>query len=268
MRRIVAVVFVLALLLVGCGSGSATGAGAPARLRVEVLDAMPHDPDLFTQGLAIAEGLSVPGLVLYEGTGLRGESLLRATALAPGPRPGRVLDQVRLPPELFGEGIAVVGDRIWQLTWKAGVAIQRDRASLAALRRVRYAGQGWGLCFDGQRLVASDGSARLTFRDPQTFEVTGSVRVTLDGQQLDRLNELECVDGAVWANVWQTERIVRIDPDNGRVTAVVEASGLLTPRQRAQAGVLNGIAAIPGTDQFLITGKNWPTMFRVRFVPA
>jgi glutamine cyclotransferase len=262
------VLFVLAaaamLLTAGCApTGAAPAVSEPvAQLRVDVLATMPHDEQLFTQGLEIADG------VLYEGTGLVGESVLRATALQPGPRTGRVLAQVELPEPLFGEGITVIGDRIWQLTWKSGVAIERDRDTLAALRRMHYEGEGWGLCYDGQRLVHSDGSDRLAFRDPVTFEPIGSVLVRRDGQPVTELNELECVGGAVWANVWQTDRIVRIDPDSGAVTAVVDASGLLDPAQRAEAGVLNGIAAIPGTGQFLITGKNWPTMFRVRFVPA
>ena len=175
---------------------------------------------------------------------------------------------MQLPPPLFGEGISVLDDRIWQLTWISGVAIERDRASLAERRRVRYQGEGWGLCSDGDRLVMSDGTDRLTFRDPDTFAVTGEVRVWQGGRPVARLNELECVDGAVWANVWQTDRIVRIDPSDGAVTATVDAAALLSPAQRAHADVLNGIAAVPGTDQFLITGKHWPVIFRVRFVPA
>lgn len=252
------------LLAGGCATAApvATPTGPVQPLRVEVLATMPHDEQLFTQGLEISGG------TLYEGTGLAGESVLRATALRPGTRPGRVLAQVALPEPLFGEGISVVGDRVWQLTWTSGVAIERFRDTLAERRRVRYEGEGWGLCHDGRRFVMSDGSARLTFRDPATFARTGSVRVHHDGQPVTELNELECVGEMVWANVWHTERIVRIDPDSGAVTAVVDASGLLDPAQRGRAGVLNGIAAVPGTDQFLVTGKNWPSMFRVRFVPA
>ncbi|MQA16169.1 MAG: glutaminyl-peptide cyclotransferase [Pseudonocardiaceae bacterium] len=252
------------VVVAACGqaTGVAPSANGPVELRVEVAATVPHDEQLFTQGLEIADG------VLYEGTGLVGESVVRATALEPGARPGRILEQVALPAPLFGEGITVVGDRIWQLTWTNEVAIERDRATLAELRRVHYDGEGWGLCHDGRRLVASDGSDRLTFRDPVTFAPTGSVAVRRDGRPVDALNELECVDGEVWANVWQTDRIVRIDPGSGAVTGVVDASGLLEPAQRQDAGVLNGIAAVPGTDQFLITGKNWPSMFLVRFVPV
>lgn len=241
---------------------SPAGSGPAQPLRVEVLATMPHDQQLFTQGLEIADG------VLYEGTGQVGESVLRATELRPGPRPGRLVGQVALPEPLFGEGITVAGNRIWQLTWKSGTAVERDRATLAERRRATYEGEGWGLCHDGSRLVMSDGSDRLTFRDPATFAPIGSVRVHRDGRPVTELNELECDGGVVWANVWQTDRIVRIDPSSGTVTGMVDTAGLLDPSQRADTGVLNGIAAVPGTDQFLVTGKNWPSLFRVRFVPA
>nr|WP_189209992.1 MULTISPECIES: glutaminyl-peptide cyclotransferase [Actinokineospora] len=227
-------------------------------LRVDVVAEIPHDPTAFTQGLELVDG------VLYEGTGLVGRSELRAT----DPATGQVRARTALPGDLFGEGITVVGDRIWQLTWQHGVAIERDRESLAELRRVTYPGEGWGLCHDGERLVMSDGSATLTFRDPETFEPVGTVDVHHDGEPVLRLNELECVDGSVYANVWQTDRIVRIDPGTGAVTAVVDMSGLLSPDERAATDVLNGIAHVPGTDEFLVTGKLWPSMFRVRFAPG
>ncbi|WP_406693169.1 glutaminyl-peptide cyclotransferase [Saccharopolyspora sp. ID03-671] len=232
-------------------------AGSLPHLRVEVINVLPHDRSSFTQGLEIADG------TLYEGTGLRGSSVLRAG----DPQGGAARHEVRLPAEFFGEGITVTGDRIWQLTWQEGVAFERDRATLRELRRVEYPGEGWGLCFDGNRLVMSDGSDRLTFRDPATFAQVGEVPVTREGSQVEELNELECAGGQVWANVWGSDEIMRIDPANGQVTAVVDAEGLLPPEQRAGADVLNGIAAVPGTDEFLLTGKNWPSMFRVRFVP-
>jgi glutaminyl-peptide cyclotransferase len=262
-RPLPAALALAAVLAVGCADrplgGDNDAQRGTAMLRVDVLETLPHDEDLFTQGLEIADG------VLYEGTGLAGESRLRATPL---PTPGRVLAEVMLPEPLFGEGITVVGARIWQLTWTDGVAIERDRETLSELRRVRYDGEGWGLCSDGERLVMSDGTARLTFRDPASFTPTGSVQVRAGDRPVPRLNELECAGGVVWANVWQTDRIVRVDPSTGAVTGVADASGLLSRQQRAGAGVLNGIAAVPGTSQFLITGKNWPAMFRVRFVPA
>lgn len=245
---------VTALPLPGCGSP----APAAEQLRVQVLATTPHDTTMFTQGLEIADG------VLYEGSGLVGWSRLRASALSDG----AVLGEERLAAPLFGEGLTVAGTRLWQLTWQDGLAIERDPVTLAERRRVAYQGEGWGLCHHGDRLVMSDGSDRLTLRDPVTFAPSGQIAVRLDGEPVTDLNELECAGGMVWANVWQTDRILRIDPDTGTVTGVVHAEGLLTADQRAAADVLNGIAAIPGTDEFLLTGKNWPVLFRVHFVPS
>jgi glutamine cyclotransferase len=254
-----------AVLLTGCGSTAPSGMPRtpaprqPERLTVAVLDVLPHDPRAFTQGLELA------GDTLYEGTGLVGRSSLRA---GPVGKPPEV--SVSLPEPLFGEGIAVVGATVWQLTWKSGLAIARDRRTLEKQREMRYQGEGWGLCYQRSRdrLVMSDGSARLTFRDPGDFHVTGSVTVTDRGRPRDQLNELECVGDSVYANVWHSDEILRIDAAGGQVSARIDASGLLTPAQRRRADVLNGIAAYPGTDQFLITGKLWPSLFRVRFVPT
>ena len=251
------------LAAAACGSPAPGDAPAPASaaavpvLHPQVLAEVPHDPSAFTQGFEIDDG------VLYEGTGLEGRSQLREL----DPDTGAVERSVPLPGQLFGEGITVVGDRIWQLTWRDGVVLEWDRATLTLRRQVPLDGEGWGLCLDGGRLMRSDGTDRLRFQDPDSFAEQGSVNVTLDGGPVTELNELECVDGQVWANVWQTDRIVRIDPADGRVTAVVDAAGLLAPDERAGTDVLNGIAAVPGTDEFLITGKLWPTTFRVRFVP-
>ncbi|WP_291409922.1 glutaminyl-peptide cyclotransferase [Actinophytocola sp.] len=246
-------------MVAGCSEATpeAPPPAAPTELRAEVLDTTPHDPNAFTQGLELVDG------VLYEGTGLEGESTMRAT----DPDTGDVEKQTELPGDMFGEGITVVGDTIWQITWQDGVAIRRDRATLREEGRASYRGEGWGLCHDGEKLIMSDGSDRLTFRDPDTFAETGRTRVRdAEGQPVDQLNELECVDGVVYANVWRTDRIVRVDPRSGRVTATVDLAGLLPEEDRGGADVLNGIAAIPGTGEFLVTGKLWPTTFRVRFV--
>ncbi|ODU01758.1 MAG: glutaminyl-peptide cyclotransferase [Pseudonocardia sp. SCN 72-86] len=245
-----------ALLLVAVLAMAACGAGQPGPpvLRPQVLGELPHDPTAFTQGLELDDG------ILYEGTGLEGRSQLREL----DPATGALRRAVPLPGTLFGEGLTVVGDTIWQLTWRDGVVLEWDRATLTLRRQVPMSGEGWGLCRDGSRLVRSDGTDLLRFHDPVTFAETGSVRVTLDGRPLTQLNELECVDGQVWANVWQTDRIVRIDPADGRVTAIVDATGLLPADRRAGADVLNGIASL-GNGEFLLTGKLWPTMFRVRF---
>ena len=260
-----AVLAVVLFVVAGCGAAAPaapapTAAATPSavpRLRPEVLAELPHDPAAFTQGFEIDGG------ILYEGTGLEGRSQLREL----DPDTGAVRRSVPLPGQLFGEGITVVGDRIWQLTWRDGVALEWDRATLTLRREVPLEGEGWGLCDDGgARLVRSDGTDRLRFHDPVTFAERGSVAVTLDGAPVTQLNELECVGGQVWANVWQTDRIVRIDPATGQVTAVVDAAGLLDPTRRAAADVLNGIAAVPGGDgEFLVTGKLWPVTFRVRF---
>jgi glutamine cyclotransferase len=244
------------LLLAGC-SAAPTEAPPEGTLGVDVVATVPHDPSAFTQGLELVDG------VLYEGTGLEGQSSIRAV----DPDTGDVQKQVDLPDDLFGEGITVAGDTIWQITWQDGVAIRRDRNTLAEEDRVSYEGEGWGICHDGDRLIMSDGSDRLTFRNVETFAEEGTVEVN----GVSNLNELECVpdqDGRVqvYANIWQTDRIVRIDPATGRVTATIDLSGLLPEEDRANADVLNGIAAIDGTDEFLVTGKLWPTMFRVRFV--
>jgi glutamine cyclotransferase len=264
-----ALVAAILVVVAGCGtsagpapSPAGTGAAVPT-LHPQVLAELPHDPTAFTQGFEIDGG------TLYEGTGLEGRSQLREL----DPQTGAVERSVPLPGHLFGEGITVVGDRIWQLTWRDGVVLEWDRASLTLRRQVPLDGEGWGLCLDGggppdghgARLVRSDGTDRLRFHDPDTFAEQESVTVTLDGAPVTELNELECVDGQVWANVWQTDRIVRIDPASGHVTAVVDAAGLLDPARRAGTDVLNGIAAVPDTDEFLITGKLWPVAFRVRF---
>ncbi len=254
---------VVVAVLSGCSSGGdgvrstePAGPSTPVTARPEVLGTIPHDPGAFTQGLEVS------GDVLYEGTGLEGRSSIREV----DPATGAVRRKLDLPSPLFGEGITVVGERIWQLTWRDGVAIERDRASLAEVRRVPYEGEGWGLCLDGDRLVMSDGTAELAFRDPATFEERGRVAVTRAGEPLEDLNELECVDGRVWANVWQTDEVVRIDPATGAVDLVADLSSL-RPEGVPASDVLNGIASVPGSDEFLVTGKNWPSMFRVR-LPA
>ncbi|OLZ52047.1 glutaminyl-peptide cyclotransferase [Amycolatopsis keratiniphila] len=252
MRTLMTTSLLLAAVLGGCAAAPVSDAAPPApeKLKVRVLSTLPHDPAAFTQGLEFS------GETLYEGTGLVGKSSMRAGPAGAAPTVRQEL------PGLFGEGITVLGATAWQITWQDGVAIERDAKTLAELRRVTYTGEGWGLCHQAGRLVMSDGSSKLTFRDPVSFAPTGSVDVGRD-----QLNELECVGDSVYANVWQTDRILRIDAATGRVTGEIDASGLLDGAERGSADVLNGIAAVPGTDEFLITGKLWPRMFRVKFVP-
>jgi glutamine cyclotransferase len=227
-------------------------------MRAQVLATMPHDTSAFT------EGFELDGGTLYEGTGLEGQSEIRAT----DPATGAVSARADVPDGMFGEGITVVGDKLWQLTYTDGIAIQRDKKTFAELRRATYKGEGWGLCLDGKRLVMSNGSDKLTFRDPDTFAETGQLTVRSKGDGLANLNELECTPAGIYANVWKTDDIVQIDARTGDVTATISLAGLLTAEERTGTDVLNGIAAIPGTDEFLVTGKNWPKTFRVKFVVA
>lgn len=228
------------------------------RLRVRVLASFPHDPQAFTQGLLWHAGS------LYESTGLYGRSTLRRWQ--PGGK--GIAQQVELPRELFGEGLALVGERLVQLTWREGRARLYDLASFELLGELAYQGEGWGLCNDGRRLVMTDGGSDLTFRDPETLAELGRVEVTYQGRPLSRLNELECVGDRVWANVLGEEVLVRVDPGSGAVDAVVDASGLLAPEERPAADVLNGVAYRPETDSFFLTGKLWPRLFEVELVPA
>lgn len=240
--------------------GACEGAAAPAadtteRLVVEVLRSIPHDTASFTQGLVIAGG------ELYESRGQYGESSIRRLDR----RSGEVLAERPLGPELFGEGLAAVGESLIQLTWREGVALVWDRESLTETGRIAYAGDGWGLCSDGRRLYHSDGSDRLTVRDPETFAVRRRLSVTLDGRPVRQINELECAEGWIYANLLGSDAIARIEPHSGRVTALIDASGLLTAGEREQADVLNGIAYDAEAGVFLLTGKNWPKMFEVTF---
>jgi glutamine cyclotransferase len=241
-------------------SPAPTSGAAPAALAWEVVSRRPHDAEAWTQGLLLdGQGR------LFESTGLEGRSSLREV----DPETGRVLRAVALPDDRFGEGLALVGDRLIQLTWQDGVATAWDVLSFTPLERFVYTGEGWGLCFDDQRLVMSDGSDRLTFRDAGTFEPLGSVSVTLAGQPLAALNELECVDGMVWANVWLTDHIVRIDPGTGDVTGILDLSGLNeapAPDGQAPRDVLNGIAWDAGAGTFLVTGKLWPELVEIRLL--
>ncbi|MTD56647.1 glutaminyl-peptide cyclotransferase [Amycolatopsis pithecellobii] len=257
MRLLVSFVLALVTALTACAASAPQAPGSVPRLRVQVVATLPHDTSAFTEGLELADGL------LYEGTGLSGRSEVRA-----GPPGATPTVRAALPAPFFGEGITVVGTKLWQLTWQDGIAIERDARTLAELRRVGYQGEGWGLCHQQDRLVMSNGSDKLTFRDPVSFAPLGTVTVHAGNQTFDQLNELECVGDTVYANVWQTDTILRIDPATGTVTGRIDASGLLTDAQRRQADVLNGIAAVPGTDEFLVTGKLWPVLFRVKFVPS
>jgi glutamine cyclotransferase len=237
---------------------AAPAAPSAQRLKARVLSVRPHDSGAYTQGLVWAPGK------LYESTGLYGRSSLREV----DPHTGEVRRLLDVPQGFFAEGLAQVGEQLVQLTWKEGVAFVYDVHTFQRTGEHAYTGEGWGLCNDGHRLVMSDGSDQLTFRDLHTFARLGSVAVRRDGLPARNLNELECVGREIYANVWQTDEILRIDPATGQVTAVIDARGLLSAEELAHADVLNGIAYDPVKKTFLITGKLWPKMFEVEFVPA
>ena len=263
-RWILPLLAVAALVASGWALRSAGSVPGPAQvspaivrsLRVDILREIPHDTTAYTQGLLWWQDK------LYESTGQYGTSTLRRVH----PDTGAVEERIDIERGYFAEGLARVDDRLIQLTWKAQLGFVYDVATFATVDTFRYRGEGWGLCHDGTRLIMSDGSDTLTFRDPQSFEATGSVRVTLRGQPQYDLNELECVDDVVYANVWEHDYIVRVDPTSGRVTHQIDAAGLLTRDEARGTDVLNGIAYNPTADTFYITGKLWPKMFEVRFV--
>jgi glutamine cyclotransferase len=226
----------------------------------EVLSVRPHDPNAYTQGLEWHEG------ALYESTGRVNESWVRQI----DPETGEVLRQIDVP-DVFGEGIAIVDNRIIEITWTDEIAFVYNLETFASVGSFTYTGQGWGLCYDDTQIVMTDGTSNLFFRDPQTFELIGQVPVTLDGQPISNLNEIECVGDDVYANVWMSNTIVRIDKATGNINAVIDAIGLLTDAQREELtheAVLNGIAYVPEDDVFFITGKLWSYLFEVRFVPS
>ena len=248
------------LSLLAC-SDSPTGSDAsnlPPQAPVygyTVVRAYPHDREAFTQGLAFDDQGA-----LYESTGQRGESSLRRVELSSG----AVLPRHDLPAALFGEGVAVFGDRIFQLTWQAGRALVYDKASFDLLREFTYRTEGWGLTHDGRRLIMSDGTATLYFLRPDTFAETARLTVRDHRGPVIRLNELEYVRGEIFANVWQTDRIARIDPRTGHVTGWIDLTGLLPPGDpRRPVDVLNGIAYDPRTDRLFVTGKWWPKLFEI-----
>jgi glutamine cyclotransferase len=229
---------------------------AVERLKVEVVRTYPHDRGAFTQGLLLEGGK------LFESTGLVGKSTLREVEVTTG----RVIRKVDVPPPIFAEGLALVGNNLIQLTWQNGRALVYNKNTFARAGEFTYEGEGWGLCTMGSELVMSNGSSTLTVRRQKDFGVVRTINVTMDGKRLDQLNELECVGSHVYANVWMRDMIVRIDPKTGRVTQRIEAANLLSPIERQGVDVLNGIAYDPADQTFLITGKLWPKLFRVRFV--
>ena len=228
-----------------------SGSDVP-RYTYEVLKTYKHDPEAFTQGLIYDDGR------FWESTGRYGESTVR-TYVA---ETGEITKKVDLPEDLFGEGLTIWNDQLIQLTWKSGKAITYDR-ELNKLKEHRYVGQGWGLTHDGTELILSDGTATIRFFDPITFEETRRIRVRDGRRNISQLNELEYVNGSIYANQWRTDLIYEIDPADGTVTAIIDLSGIWPYRERPEDGLLNGIAFNDETKKLLVTGKLCPNIFEI-----
>lgn len=233
--------------------------GFSDQMTYEVINEYPHDPQAFTQGLIFLDG------VFFESTGLYGESSLRKVDV----QTGQVLQQIDLPSQYFGEGLTAWEGVLIQLTWQENTGFVYQLEKFSLLKEFSYPTQGWGLTHDGERLIMSDGSDTLFFLDGETFEVVDQVVVTDQGQEISRINELEYVQGEIFANIWLTDTIIRIDPFNGEVLGRIDLSGILPDVERtSETDVLNGIAYDPETDRLFITGKFWPKVYEINLIPV
>jgi glutamine cyclotransferase len=216
-----------------------------------------HDRNAFTEGLVFENG------VLYEGTGLNEQSTLRRVEL----ETGDILQIYELPDQYFGEGITIYGNKIIQLTWQSHIGFVYDKNSFELLEEFNYSTEGWGITHDGERLIMSDGTSTLHFLDPETYEEIGQLAVFDNNGPVTRLNELEYVQGTIYANVWQTDRIAVIEPETGQVIAWIDLTGLLTTEDLSEpVDVLNGIAYDAATDRLFVTGKWWPKLFEIELI--
>lgn len=253
---------VLLALLTYSVSLSAQGARPstkhPTEYTFAVVQSFPHDPEAFTQGLVYRAGF------LYEGTGLEGRSSLRKVR----PETGEILQRVDLDPQYFGEGIAIIQNKIVQLTWRSQIGFVYDLATFRRLRDFPYAGEGWGLAATGADLYMSDGSSYIRILDASTFREKRRIHVHDGTKAVDQLNELEFLEGQLLANVWQTDRIARVSPQTGEVVGWIDLSGLLSPMYKLSSGaVLNGIAYDSVKKRLFVTGKLWPRLFEIRLIP-
>ena len=253
---IVALVIVLAAVFVVSVNNRPANSTA-LHYTYSVVNVYPHDTSAFTEGLVFDGGF------LYESTGLYGNSSLRRVDL----ETGGVLQLLSLQPQYFGEGIAVVGDKIVQLTWQSHVGFVYDKASFGLLQEFQYPTEGWGLTYDGKRLIMSDGSANLYFLDPVTFQRIGQIAVH-DNGPVTELNELEYINGSVYANVWMTEKIAVINPQSGQVAAWIDLTGIQDLKNQDPNNVLNGIAYDANGNRLFVTGKRWPHVFEIRLIPS
>jgi glutamine cyclotransferase len=228
----------------------------PTTQSYKVVHTYPHDRNAFTEGLLYHQGF------LYESTGLEGHSAIRKVKLETGE-----VVQERTLPDLFGEGIVILGGKLYELTWKSKLGFIYDLTTFKLLSRFTYESEGWALTTDGKRLIMSDGTYILRFRDPVTFAETGQLEVRDRGSRVENLNELEYVEGEIYANVWGTEKLVRISPKDGHVLGWIDLSGLLTPAdRRPNTDVLNGIAYDATKKRLFVTGKYWPKLFEIKIV--
>ena len=260
MKHFTAILIVFATL-VSCGGvrkkSTAPQAVEPTFYTYEVVAEYPHSRTSYTQGLQFVDG------ELWEGTGEYGRSRILCTDLATG----KVLQSKKLPKEEFGEGITILGDKIYQLTWLEGKLHIYDKATLRHLATHTYKGEGWGLTTDGERLYMSDGSNYIRILNPETMKQEGRFGVTLRGESLQYLNELEWIDGKIWANVYTTDHIVIINPENGVVEGVIDLSGILPEKERdSRTDVLNGIAYDKATKRIFVTGKNWSKLYEIKII--
>ncbi|MFM9852205.1 MAG: glutaminyl-peptide cyclotransferase [Sphingomonadaceae bacterium] len=253
--------FLALIMMSGCGATKAPPAPPPPiqidEFRVTAL--YPHDRSAFTEGLFYRDGH------LYESTGLEGKSTISKVDL----KTGKILKSTRIPRALFGEGIVDWQSQIISVTWKTGVGFRWDINTFAPVSRFTYKGEGWGMTQDGTNLILSDGTPTIRFLDPETFAERKSIRVTFKGRPIPDLNELEWVKGKIFANVWQSNFIVVIDPASGTIERVLDMSPLVKASGRGSGGdVLNGIAYDAETGRLWVTGKNWPTLFELKPVTA
>jgi glutamine cyclotransferase len=233
-------------------------AAAVRSFTYEVIKTYPHDPDAYTQGLVFHED------ALFESTGLNGRSSIRKVDL----QTGKVLKKVDLTPQFFGEGLALLNGRAYQLTWQSQRGFIYDLAEFGLISTFSYTGEGWGLTHDGRSLIMSDGTPRIRFLNPDTFAVERVISVTDGALPISQINELEYIKGEIYANIYQTERIARIDPQSGKVTAWINLAGLLSPEDRKRpVDVLNGIAYDEARDRLFVTGKYWPKLFEIKLKP-
>ena len=247
------------LIAVLSAAGFTCQGGGAGNDDFEVIRRFPHDTTAYTQGLLYVDGQ------LYESTGQLGRSDVRRVDL----ETGQVQASTRLANDRFGEGLALLGDKLFQLTWQTHVGYVYEASTLALVDSFDYTGEGWGLATDGTSLIMSDGTANLRFLDPETFETTKEVTVQDQGSALTSINELEYVQGVLYANIYQSDRMVRVDPKTGEVLAWYNLAGLLPRSERTRTtDVLNGIAYHEGTGNLLVTGKFWPALFEIRLREA